>query len=130
MNTARWALDQHDGGAAGVDAAEHVEELLDDHRRQAQAQLVDQQQPGLEQERLGQSQHLLLAPAEVAGELRHARAQHGEQGQHRLGARGALGAAGDVLGGDADVLGDGEPGEDGAAARHQRHAALSGEMRR
>ena len=55
MKTARSAtvhghvdrlLDQHDGGAASVDLADDLEQLLDDDRRQPEAELVDHQQLG------------------------------------------------------------------------------------
>ena len=62
-------LDEDDRGALVADAAHDLEELLDDHRRQAERQLVDQQQLGPRQERHGQRQHLLLAARQVGGRV-------------------------------------------------------------
>ena len=132
MNTARCASvratltdcsTMHDRGAGGMDRAEHVEEVADDRRRQAERQLVDHQQAGLRHERLGQRQHLLLAAGEEAGRLGVALGQDREQLQH-LGPGGF--DAGRVLaerpGGEAEVLVDGDGGEDPLAARHERDA--------
>ena len=49
--------------------AQHREQLLDDHRRQAERQLVDHQQPRLGEERHAQREHLLLAAGQVGGRL-------------------------------------------------------------
>ena len=87
MNTARSAseghvhrlLDHHDRGAAGVDLAHLVEQLVDDRRGQAERQLVDQSSFGPGHEGHGQRQLLLLAARQVAGQLVVALAEDREQ---------------------------------------------------
>ena len=64
-------LDEHDRAAVvGGDPADRLEELLDDQRGQAHAQLVDEQDLRLLDERPGHREHLLLATRQAtpAGE--------------------------------------------------------------
>ena len=55
--------------------AHDLEELLDDHRREAERQLVDHQQPRLRQERHAEGEHLLLAAGQVRRPARRARSR-------------------------------------------------------
>jgi hypothetical protein len=57
------------GHAVRIDLAHDVEHLVGHARAQAQAGLVQQQQPGLGHQRAADGQHLLLAAAEGAGQL-------------------------------------------------------------
>ena len=55
------------GPGVGRDLAQHRQQRLHDDGRQAEAQLVDEQQPGPPHHRPGQGQHLLLAPRQQPG---------------------------------------------------------------
>src|SRR3989449_11703767 len=57
----RVLLDQKDGRAASIDRLHDREELLDQHRRQTERRLVEQQQPGPAHERPAHRQHRLPA---------------------------------------------------------------------
>src|SRR5207245_3766665 len=72
-------LDQHNGGSAVVDAPDHVQQLRDDDRRDAERQLVDQQQAWLENEGLAQAEHLLLTTGQRARLLVAPLSEHGER---------------------------------------------------
>ena len=60
-------LDQDDRDTVVCQATHERQQLADDHRRQAQRQLVDQQHPRLGDERHAEREHLLLAAAEICG---------------------------------------------------------------
>ena len=62
-------LDDDHGDAGGHLGADHLEEHGDDRRRQAERELVDEEQARSAEERLGQRQHLLLAAGQGAGRL-------------------------------------------------------------
>src|ERR1700736_6249143 len=62
-----------------VDLADHLEDLLDDERRQPQRGLVEQQQARPAHQRAADRQHLLLAPRERAAALALAALQDGEE---------------------------------------------------
>ena len=64
-----------------VDLVHDVDELADDRRRQAERQLVDEQQLRVGDERLADGEHLLLAAGEVAGELVDALGEPREHGR-------------------------------------------------
>jgi hypothetical protein len=90
--------------------------LLSPHRGQAQAHLVDQQQPRARHQRAAEAEHLLLAAGEHPGQAAEALLQ---LGQHRDDV--ALGPA--VLGPrQAQVLADGEVEEERAVLGDQRDA--------
>ena len=118
-------LDEDDRAALRVDLAHDVEQLLDDRRRQAERQLVDDQQLRLGDERHAERELLLLAAGQVAGQLVPALAQPREAVEHlaRCGASTSVGSSlanSQVPG--LEVLGDGEGREDGLAARHLHDA--------
>jgi len=62
-------LDEHNRGAVAVDGAHDLEQLLDDDRRQTEAELVDHEQSRPGDEGLAEREHLLLATGQVAGLL-------------------------------------------------------------
>ena len=85
-------LHHHDREPGVVDAVHDVDELADDRGRQAERQLVDEEELRVRDERLAHRQHLLLAAGEVAGHLVDAIGEPREQREHpllRLGDRGA-----------------------------------------
>src|SRR5436305_1359028 len=62
-------LDEQDRHAAfRVDAPDDAENLLDQHRRQAERRLVHEDELRPRDQRPTQSQHLLLAAGEIAGD--------------------------------------------------------------
>ena len=76
-------LDEQDGDAAlAVDAADDVEDLLHQLRRQAERRLVEQHQPRPRHQRAADRQHLLLAARQRAGALVGALLQHREVAEH------------------------------------------------
>src|SRR5690606_25683893 len=99
--------------------------VLDDRRLDALGRLVEDEQPGAGRERASDRELLLLAAREVAAPP----AQHGVQDREELEqlVRDAAGAAAGREA-HAQVLLDGEPGEDLASLRHvadaHRHPAL------
>ena len=62
-------LDDQHGEAAGADALDQLEHLLDDDRREAGGRLVEQQQLRLGHQRAADRAHLLLAARHGAGHL-------------------------------------------------------------
>ena len=109
---------------AGVEPAHDVAQRGDDHRREAQRQLVDQQHLGSQQQRRGERELLLLAAGQVAGELVAALGQDREQRRSpRPGPRAMRSrSARKVQRRETEVLVDGEGGEHRLAAGHQRDA--------
>ena len=80
-------LDQDHRHAVVGQPTHDRQQLTDDHRREAQRQLVDQQHPRLGDEGHAERQHLLLPAAEVRRVRRIALAQHRERLEHLLGRR-------------------------------------------
>ena len=60
-------LDEHDGDAVGGHALHDRQQLPDDHRSEAERQLVDQQHLRAHDEAHRQGEHLLLAAGQVGG---------------------------------------------------------------
>jgi hypothetical protein len=103
-------LDDQDRAAAlaGV-VADHGQQALDDDRREAEAELVEQQQARAAHERAGDREHLLLA----AGEQPHwAVAQLAEGREVLVGLLGVQPLAAVT---EAEVLGHGQPEEQATA---------------
>jgi hypothetical protein len=69
-----------------LELLDHLEDLLDHDRREPERELVEQQDPRLEQQALGDGQHLLLAAGERPGGLVEPLAQPGEQLEHLVDA--------------------------------------------
>src|SRR5690242_12720543 len=63
-------LDQKHGEAALMKPLQRVEDLGDDGRTEAEAWLIEQQQPWPAHQRPADRQHLLLSAAELSGDLR------------------------------------------------------------
>ena len=62
-------LDEDDRRPDGVDVLDDLQQLLDDHRRETERELVDHQQLRLRDERLREREHLLLAAGQAPGLL-------------------------------------------------------------
>ena len=73
----------------GLEPLDDLEELLHDERREAERQLVDEQQLGLEHHRLRHREHLLLAARQRAGARLHAVPERGEGVERDVDALGA-----------------------------------------
>ena len=71
-------------------AAEPLQKVGDDDRRQAERRLVEQQQARSVHQRARQCQHLLLAAREQPGPRLRSFAEHGEERQHLVDALAAL----------------------------------------
>src|SRR3954464_11520767 len=71
-------FDEDDRRPLRVDLVNHLSELADDLRSEAEAQLVDQHQLGTRQESATERQHLLLAAGQRPGALGTPTPQHGE----------------------------------------------------
>ena len=113
-------LDEDDRRPLRVDVPHDVEELLDDHRCQAEGELVDHQQLRLGDERLAEREHLLLAAREVARLLRPPSLEDGEVLEHLLGrSLDVLGILAEQPAGEVEVLLDGQGREDALAAGHE-----------
>ena len=108
---------------AGVDRLHDLEQLLDDHRRQPERQLVDHQQLRAGDEGLAEREHLLLAARQVAGLLVPPLAQDREVLEHLLGGLlHVLRVLAEQPAGQVEVLLDGERREHALAAGHQHDA--------
>ena len=125
----RVLLDEHDGDALAVDLADHLAELLDDARRQAQRGLVEQQHARAGHQRAADREHLLLAAGEQAGGLAGALGENREQlvdpaagalARRLVACRQASGA---------EVLRDRQAGEDPPALGHL-HQPAAGDVGR
>ncbi len=60
-------LDEQDAGALAVDLDDDVADLLHEQRGEAEAGLVEEQEPRARHERSADGKHLLLAAGEVPG---------------------------------------------------------------
>src|SRR6185369_3678014 len=69
---ARVLLDEQDGDAGRAQSGDRREDVADDERREAEARLVEHQEPGLAHQRAADREHLPLASGERPGELRTA----------------------------------------------------------
>src|SRR5262245_7398414 len=118
----RVLLDEQDGRSVRVDLADDGEDLLDEHRREPERRLVEKQQRGLGHERAADGEHLLLPPAQRAGELE---APLGEDGEVRVdlleAALDRLLVAADVRA-HLEILEDGQVREQLASLGHVRDA--------
>src|SRR5438552_1290373 len=77
-------LDEEERGARVVHATERLEDELHRHRRQAEARLVEQEEPRPRHEATADRAHRLLAAREGAGELALALAPAGKQREDGL----------------------------------------------
>ena len=122
-------LDEDHRGPVVADLPHQRQEALDDHRGQAEGELVDHEQLGAGDERHAQGEHLLLAAGQVAGGLVASLAQDREELDGA--GPGGLGALRVVLApqpaGQAQVLVHGEGREDARPAGHL-HDAPGGDL--
>ena len=112
-------LDQEDGHPLGGQGADQLVELVDDQRRQAHRQLVEQQDLGPGDQGPRDGQHLLLAPGEGAGHLLAPLLQTGEGGEGLLLDVSHADPA--PVGPDAQVLAHGQVREDPTALGNGAH---------
>ena len=125
----RALLDEQDAEAALADRREHVEDDVDDGRREPERRLVEQQDVGLGDERAGDRELLLLAARERAGvpaaELLDDREELEDAAQRRCASppRAARREA------EAQVLLDRQLAEDAPALRHERDAVARDVLR-
>ena len=77
-------LDQQDADAGLADAGERLEQLMGQHRRQAERRFVEQQDFRRRHHRPGDRHHLLLAAAHGARRLAVALREPREKGEHHL----------------------------------------------
>ena len=106
-------------------------QVLDHDRREAERQLVDQQQLGLAHDGAAERQHLAFATRQQPGEPRAQRAPAPGKNWNTSASRLApLGRVGAARGRDGQILGDGEIGKHLVALRHQHDAARGIGMRR
>ena len=106
-----------------VDAAEHLEDVRDDPRREPERRLVDQEEAGPAHEAARDRHHLLLAPGERAGQLIVALAEAREERLHRGEALRAMRLGRRMVRAEEEVLPHREVGEQPAALEHVREAA-------
>jgi hypothetical protein len=121
-------LDQQHAGAGLDDRADDRDQAADHHRGQAQRQLVDQHVARLGDQGLGQHDHLLLAAGQGAGQGGEPLFQLGEQFQDLLPAGLGL-VFGQRVAGHAQVVLDGQVGEQAAAFGDDRDAGLADPLR-
>ena len=96
---------------------------LDDHRGQAEAELVEEQERRAPRERPPDGEHLLLAAGEEAAAPVAKLGQRGEVPVRHIGVEALAAVA------EAEVLGDGEPEEEAAVLRDVRDAELRARAR-
>ena len=84
MRAREVLLDEHDRRAALDQRAERAVDALDDDRREAERDLVEQQQPRVRHERATDRRRLLLAAGEARRALVPQRLQHRERLEHRV----------------------------------------------
>src|SRR5687767_2124908 len=113
-------LDQEDRRAARVDAPQVVEDEPHHHRGQAEARLVQQQQPGSGHEPAADGAHLLLAAGQRPRQLPLALAEPRKQREDVLE---ALRARAPLAGPELQILAHGQRREQLASLRHVRDAA-------
>ena len=123
-------LHQQHAHAHVLDAAERLEQLAADQRREAERRLVQQQDVGRRHQRPADGHHLPLAAAHGVGGLPHALGEPGEQRNDPLEVlRGAAAGPGRE-GAELEVVVHRQVGEDAAVLRHQRQPGLDHPVRR
>ena len=85
---------QHRGPVRRGELAHHGQQALDDHRREAEAELVEQQQPRAPAERPGDREHLLLSarqqPRPPPAKIAQARGNARTRRRYRAPSRSAV----------------------------------------
>src|SRR5499427_4759532 len=122
-------LHEEDGHALlAVDAADDVEDVLDELRGEPQRRLVEEHHGGPGHEGTADGEHLLLAAGERARALLGAASEHGEVVVHHLEVAGDAFPVLPRVRAHLEVLAHGEEGKDLAPLRHvaepQAHDAV------
>ena len=116
-------LHQEDGRAGPAHRLNGAEELLDHNGREAERQLVNEEELGTRDGRHGQRQHLLLPAREVGRPLMATGGQGGKRGERLVDHVGVVLAPAPALPGrHAQVVLDAQIGEDALASGHLGHA--------
>ena len=116
-------LDQEDGRPGLAHRFDGTQQLLDDDRREAEGELVNEEELGPGDGRHGQGQHLLLSSGEVGGPFLASRGERRERGERLVDHVGVVLAAAPALPGrHPQVVLDAQVGKDPLAAGHLRHA--------
>jgi hypothetical protein len=116
-------IDDDRGQAAPAQPLQQVDHLVDDLRGEALGRFVEQQQPGLAQQRAGDREHLRLATGEATAGRPGAFGQSRKHLQHVVQRPAPFAGAVQTLG-DAQVLHHREAAEDALAIQHERDAGL------
>src|SRR5438093_1515470 len=104
-----------------MDLPHDFEERVDDDRREAKRQFVDEQELRTGEHRLREAEHLLLAAGQVPGRFVPSIAKDGEQLTYPCERRRDVRLVAPVQpAADAEILGDGQGGEDPPAAGYLR----------
>ena len=112
-------FDNQQREAGAVQRAQGVAKLVDDRRREAQRELVDQQQARRAHEAAGDRAHLLLAARKRAGVLVAALGEDREHRVHALEIRGdCAGAVGAQVGAHEQVVADAHGREEPPSLGH------------
>ena len=125
--TLQVLLDQQDSGALGADRAQGVVELVDDHRRQSQRHLVEQQHPRVGHQRAGDRHGLPLPARQRVGAPVP---QPGDQREDLVGAFERPRPRPPCPRPDLQVLLDGQAREEPPALRGERHPEPDAAVRR
>src|SRR5262245_20507776 len=108
---ARVLLDHHHRGARGANLQDLVEDQIHDERGQAHRGLVQQEEPGSEQERAPDLEHSSLAPAQAFRPLLASLGEPWEEGEHTLDVLADLSGGLAHVGAELEVLLDRHPGK-------------------
>src|SRR5438132_10254226 len=127
---ARVLFHQQHRQATLVYTLQHAENIPDDEWRQAEARLVQQQQPRQSHQRAADRQHLLLTTAERARDLLAALAENRKDLEDRLETGLELAARAGRERADFKVLEHAHARKDVATLRHEHDAAFDDVMRR
>jgi len=123
-------FDQQDGDAGFVDTLDHVQHLGDELRRDAPRGLIEHQQLRARHQAARDCQHLLLAAAHRAGELRRALLENGEQVEHLVDVRGDPGLVGARVGTELEVASHRQFRKQAAPFGHERQPERDAFVRR
>jgi len=115
-------------GIPSARSSEHLDDVVDDPRRQPVGRLVEQQQPGVAEQRSPDREHLLLAAGQLVPAVAAAVRQPREQVVDALARPGAV--TGRRPRRDAEVLLDGQRREDAPPLRDQSDARPRDDVRR
>ena len=113
-------LDDDDRRSLGDHRRQTLEDLLDDDRREAKAQLVAEEKPRVRHQRPADRDHLLLAARERRAALVAPLGEHRKEREDRVEVPRAGTAD---LSADDEVFHDGERGKEAPTLRHQGDAA-------